>query len=85
MSNPEILRDILRAAADKHAANDDTEAFERVLRAARGLRPNPGRPDPAALHPSLRAQPPGPVRWNDTVKNLIRDLTPPHMRHDKEN
>lgn len=37
MADPTITRDILRGALNKHADNDDTESFERVLDAMNGL------------------------------------------------
>lgn len=37
MYDPRITRDILRGALNKHGDNDDTESFERVLDAMRGL------------------------------------------------
>jgi hypothetical protein len=80
VKHPEILRDILRAAADKHAANDDTTAFERVVTAARGLRPQPGRREPTRAYAVLAAQLPTGIRWNETVRKTILDLTPKHMR-----
>lgn len=43
-------------------------------------RPYTAKPDPTRAHAVLVAQLPGEIRWSDSARKTIVDLTPKHMR-----